>query len=113
PIKLEESYWGRILKPSDYAQLFNVSKRKLCKNLIDKERSLNDLKLWKDKFSILKSEDAQLTAGVIEFFHLCLWREVNILVMQHWERDYIVKILSPIIGFMFEELDISTFELNW
>ncbi|CAJ0749127.1 13314_t:CDS:10, partial [Entrophospora sp. SA101] len=105
------NYW--IQKPSDYAQLFNVSKRKLCKNLIDKERSLNDLKLWKDKFSILKSEDAQLTAGVIEFFHLCLWREVNILVMQHWERDYIVKILSPIIGFMFEELDISTFELNW
>ncbi|CAJ0768311.1 15222_t:CDS:10, partial [Entrophospora sp. SA101] len=111
--------WGRILETSDYAQLFNGSKRKLCKNLIDKEvqnllrdgcgqiRSLNDLKLWKDKFSILKSEDAQLTAGVIEFL------EVNILVMQHRERDYIVKILSPIIGFIFEEFDVGTFELNW
>ncbi|CAJ0764160.1 372_t:CDS:10, partial [Entrophospora sp. SA101] len=117
--------WGRILKTSDYAQLFNRSKKKLYKDLIDKEaqnllhdgcgqiRSLNDLKLWKDKFSILKSEDAQLTAGIIEFFHLCLRREINILVMQHRERDYIVKILSPIIGFIFEEFDIGTFELNW
>ncbi|CAG8650095.1 3014_t:CDS:10, partial [Funneliformis mosseae] len=117
--------WGRILKTSDYAQLFNRSKKKLCKDLIDKEaqnllhegcgqiRSLNDLKLWKDKFSILKSEDAQLTAGIIEFFHLCLRRKINILVMQHRERDYIVKILSPIIGFIFEEFDIGTFELNW
>ncbi|CAG8592120.1 14371_t:CDS:2, partial [Acaulospora colombiana] len=111
--------WSRILKTPDYAQLFNRSKKKLCKDSIDKEvqdllhdgcgqiRSLNDLKLWKSKFSVLKSEDSQLAVGVIEFL------EINILVMQHRERDYIVKILSPIIGFIFEEFDIGTFELNW
>nr|CAG8465587.1 9951_t:CDS:10 [Entrophospora candida] len=78
--------WDRILETSDYVQLFNGSKKNLY---------------------------AQLTAGVIEFFHLCLQREVNILVMQPQERDYIVKILSSIIGFIFEEFDVGTFELNW
>ncbi|CAG8606342.1 11066_t:CDS:10, partial [Ambispora gerdemannii] len=117
--------WNRILKTSDYVQLFNESRKKLYKDKIDKEvqnllrdgcgrmKSLNDLILWKDKFTTLESEDARLTVGIIEFFHLCLRREVNILVMQHRERDYIVKILSPIIGFIFEEFDIGTFELNW
>lgn len=33
--------------------------------------------------------------------------------MQNRERDFIVKILSPIIGTLLEEFDIGTFELNW
>ncbi|RHZ72153.1 hypothetical protein Glove_245g1 [Diversispora epigaea] len=117
--------WGRILKTPDYAQLFSKSKRKLNKDKIDKNvksllhdgcgwmKSLNDLVVWKNKIATLESEDARLTIGIIEFFHLCLRREVNILVMQHRERDYIIKILSPIFGLIFEEFNIGTFELNW
>ena len=31
----------------------------------------------------------------------------------HREQDYVVKILSPIIGFLIKEFNIGTFELNW
>ncbi|CAG8490541.1 2970_t:CDS:10 [Paraglomus occultum] len=118
--------WNRILKVSDYSQLFIKSRKKLCKDKIDenvrkllhngtgKMQSLSDLKLWKDKFTNLEpSEDAKITVGIIEFFCLCLRREINILTTKHRERDYVVKILSPIIGFLIEEFNIGTFELNW
>ncbi|CAG8746379.1 12965_t:CDS:2, partial [Ambispora leptoticha] len=71
--------WNRILKTSDYVQLFNESRKKLYKDKIDKEvqillrdgcgrmKSLNDLILWEDKFATLESEDARLTVGIIEF----------------------------------------------
>ncbi|CAG8630287.1 10630_t:CDS:10 [Dentiscutata erythropus] len=115
--------WNRILKVSDYSQLFIKSRKKLCKEKIDKNmqqllhdesgriRSLNDLESWKNIFTNLaSSEDSRLTVGII---HLCLRREINVLIMQHRERDFIVKILGPIIGMLLEEFDIGTFELNW
>uniref|UniRef100_U9U7V2 Uncharacterized protein n=1 Tax=Rhizophagus irregularis (strain DAOM 181602 / DAOM 197198 / MUCL 43194) TaxID=747089 RepID=U9U7V2_RHIID len=43
----------------------------------------------------------------------CLRREVNVLILKHRERDFIVKVLSPIIGTLLEEIDIGIFELNW
>ncbi|CAG8579468.1 3590_t:CDS:10, partial [Gigaspora rosea] len=92
--------WNRILKISDHSQLFIKSRKKLCKEKIDKNmqqllhnesgqiRSLNDLESWKNKFTNLaSSEDSRLTIGIMEFF--------------------------PIIGILLEEFDISTFELNW
>ncbi|CAG8460151.1 2838_t:CDS:10 [Acaulospora colombiana] len=111
--------WNRILKTSDYVQLFNRSRKKLHKDKIDKDvyellsdelcqiRSLNDLEQWKAKFSNIKSIDAKLTVEIIDFL------EINILVMQHRERDFIVKILGQIIGTLLEEFDIGIFELNW
>ncbi|CAI2190438.1 10784_t:CDS:2, partial [Funneliformis geosporum] len=106
--------WSRILKVLDYSQLFIKSRKKLCKDKIDENQSLSDLKSWGDKFTNLEpSEDAKLTVSIIEFFCLCLRREINILTIKHREQDYVVKILSPIIGFLIKEFNIGTFELNW
>ncbi|CAG8811105.1 15683_t:CDS:10, partial [Cetraspora pellucida] len=109
--------WNRILKVSDYSQLFIKSRKKLCKEKIDKnvQQLLHDeSESWKNIFTNLaSSEDSRLTVGIMEFFHLYLRREINVLIMQHRERDFIVKILGPIIGMLLEEFDIGTFELNW
>ncbi|CAI2188362.1 7205_t:CDS:2, partial [Funneliformis geosporum] len=119
--------WNRILKASDYSQLFIKSRKKLSKDKINNDvqellhygtgriRSLNDLITWKNKFVNLKtsSEDSQLIIEIVDFFHRCLRREINVLIMQHRERDFIVKILGQIISTLLEEFDIGTFELNW
>ncbi|CAG8693252.1 12748_t:CDS:10, partial [Acaulospora morrowiae] len=119
--------WNRILKASDYSQLFIKSRKRLSKDKINNDvgqllrdgpgriRSLNDLITWKNKFINLEtsSEDSLLIVEIINFFHCCLRREVNVLILKHRERDFIVKVLSPIIGTLLEEFDIGIFELNW
>nr|CAG8472113.1 13181_t:CDS:2 [Entrophospora candida] len=116
--------WNRILKVKDYSSLYTNSRKLLFKDKIDINvqqllkdapnlRSLNCLKSWKDKFQNLRSEDAFLTMEIIEFFHRCLRREINVLVQPQCEWDFTVKILSHIIGFLLEEFDNGVFELNW
>jgi len=115
--------WNRILKVSDYSQLFIKSRKKLSKDKINNDvqqllhdgpgriQSLNDLITWKNKFITLEtsSEDSLLIVEIVDFFHCCLRREINVLILKHRER----KVLSPIIGTLLEEFDIGVFELNW
>ncbi|RIA90978.1 hypothetical protein C1645_822647 [Glomus cerebriforme] len=112
--------WNRILKASDYSQLFIKSRKKLSKDKIDNDvqqllrdgsgrmQSLNDLIAWKNKFINLEtpSEDSLL---IVEIPSLLTKRSK----CPDFERDFIVKVLSPIIGTLLEEFDIGTFELNW
>ncbi|CAG8781073.1 17924_t:CDS:2, partial [Cetraspora pellucida] len=70
----------QILKVSDYSQLFIKSRKKLCKEKINKNvqqllhdesgriQSLNDLESWKNIFTNLaSSEDSRLTVRIMEF----------------------------------------------
>ncbi|RIB13541.1 hypothetical protein C2G38_2197551 [Gigaspora rosea] len=98
--------WNRILKVLDHSQLFIKSRKKLCKEKIDK----NVQQLLHNESA--SSENSRLTVGIMEFFYLCLRREINVLIMQYREWDFIVKIFSPIIGMLLEEFNIGTFELN-
>ncbi|CAG8638676.1 13147_t:CDS:10, partial [Funneliformis mosseae] len=102
--------WSRILKLPDYAQLFDRSKKKLHRDKIDKDvhellcgeigqiRSLNNLESWIAKFSDLKSIDAKISVIIMKFL------EVNVLIMQQRERDFVVKILGPDVHEEYVEL---------
>lgn len=86
-------------------------------NLIDNSeiniRNLDGLKQLKDKLSNIGSEDGNLSAEIVSFFHKCCRREVNILSHTMRERDYIIKILSPIITDLLEEYDSGLFQTYW
>ncbi|CAG8615086.1 1231_t:CDS:10 [Diversispora eburnea] len=109
--------WNRILKTSDYAQLFNRSRKELCKEKIDKEVQglLHDGCEVVKRSNIMERQihNIKIRGCITNCWNYRIFVKVNVLVMQHRERDYIVKILSPIMGFIFEEFDIGTFELNW
>ncbi|CAG8773819.1 4840_t:CDS:2, partial [Rhizophagus irregularis] len=77
--------WSRILKTEDKAKLFRTCWQKLLKDQIDETvihlidetslRNLNDLKQLKDKLSNIGSEDGNLSAEIISFFHKCYRRK--------------------------------------
>ncbi|CAG8684927.1 13365_t:CDS:10, partial [Ambispora leptoticha] len=117
--------WSRILKTEDKAKLFRTCQQKLSKDRIDKNvidlidnsgtsiRNLDGLKQLKDKLSNIGSEDGNLSAEIVSFFYKCCRREVNILSHPIRERDYILRIMSPILTDLLEEYDSGRFQTYW
>ncbi|KAG9307385.1 hypothetical protein G9A89_017214 [Geosiphon pyriformis] len=116
--------WTRILKSDDKSALVRSCQKKLLKNKIDKRvtdffrktsdlRTCDDLKKWEVQLESINSEDGKLASQIVSFFHKCIRREVNVLAGPLRERDYIVKILSPLLGDLFEEFDSGRFRIFW
>ncbi|CAG8683909.1 24937_t:CDS:10, partial [Dentiscutata erythropus] len=109
--------WSRILKTEDKANLFRFCRQKLLNDQIDKNVinliDNSEINILKDKLLNIGSEDGNLSAEIVSFFHKCFRREINILSHPIRERDYIIKILSPILTDLLEEYDSGLFQTYW